>query len=333
MLAVAAGPSKAQPPCETQSPVLFGLQGWDSARFHTAVASYILRHGYGCTVQTVALEGARDSLDALAKGTIDVAMEVWVDNAVNAWVSLQHRGLIIDLGVNFADAVQGWYVPRYLIEGDSKRGIAARAPDLHSVFDLVRYKTVFADPATPNQGVFWNCAQTWACAAINTKKLSDYGLAVHFHNVIPQSGSELEEKIRARYEKGLPFLTYYWGPTWVLGSYDLVQLKEPSFDEARWFGFLVEDRLETATAYPNASIHKAGTFSLEVEAPNLSRFLQRYTFSTEALSDLLAYGHKHGLGMNELARHFLATDTGVWRRWMPEQRAGWVLDALEKGAP
>jgi ABC-type proline/glycine betaine transport system substrate-binding protein len=48
-------------------------------------------------------------------------------------------GLYQELGLNFGDNMQGLYVPRYVIEGDTERGIEAMAPDLKAVADLAKY--------------------------------------------------------------------------------------------------------------------------------------------------------------------------------------------------
>jgi len=45
-------------------------------------------------------------------------------------------GKVLDLGTNYADAVEAWYVPTYLIKGDPERGIEPMAPDLKSIDDL-----------------------------------------------------------------------------------------------------------------------------------------------------------------------------------------------------
>jgi glycine betaine/proline transport system substrate-binding protein len=51
----------------------------------------------------------------------------------------------------FDDAAQGFYVPRYLVEGDAERGIEPLAPDLRSVSDLPRYAELFRDPSSPTR--------------------------------------------------------------------------------------------------------------------------------------------------------------------------------------
>ena len=49
----------------------------------------------------------------------------------------------IELGANFPNSVQGFYVPTYMIKGDKERGIIASAPNLKSVDDVKKYWKLF----------------------------------------------------------------------------------------------------------------------------------------------------------------------------------------------
>mgnify|MGYP000576849343 CR=1 FL=1 len=71
-------------------------------------------------------------------------------------------GKLLNLGINFDDDKQGLYVPRYLIEGDAKRGIKALAPDLKTVKDLARYAHLFKDPEDPSKGRLYGAIPGWS---------------------------------------------------------------------------------------------------------------------------------------------------------------------------
>ena len=78
-------------------------------------------------------------------------MEVWEENIRDAWTSAKNKGEVKELGVTFKGARQGFYVPRYLIEGDAKRRIKPQAPNLKSVSDLPKYKELFLDKEERNK--------------------------------------------------------------------------------------------------------------------------------------------------------------------------------------
>lgn len=74
------GPAFAEEPeCDLDRPMVFAGLDWDSAQFHNEVARYILEEGYGC--RTDAIPGSTMSmLAAMARGDVDVTMEIWKAN-------------------------------------------------------------------------------------------------------------------------------------------------------------------------------------------------------------------------------------------------------------
>ena len=182
----------ADPTCEVDRAVRFAGLNWASNAFHVAVARYILKHGYGCASRTV--PGATLLLiNGLGRGDVDVFLELYKGNAPEAWRKIAARGRARTLsGALVPDATEGWYVPRYVVEGDRMRGIAAIAPDLKSVADLPRYRALFKDPREPKKGRFYNCMIGWRCEVMNSKKLEAYGLDKDYTNFRPGSASMAE---------------------------------------------------------------------------------------------------------------------------------------------
>ncbi|UCH08333.1 MAG: ABC transporter substrate-binding protein, partial [Deltaproteobacteria bacterium] len=86
--------------------------GWDSVQVHNRIAGFILENGYGFEVEY--MPGETIPLFAgLARGDIDINMEVWIANQREAYDKAIKAGQVIDLGSNFPDSWQGWLVPSY----------------------------------------------------------------------------------------------------------------------------------------------------------------------------------------------------------------------------
>ncbi len=324
---LAAAPALAAPPCELDRPVMFAGLDWDSARLHVAVARHILEHGYGCRTDSLPVTSL-PAVAGLVRGDLDVLMEVWKQNIPQAWAKGLAAGQVIELGVNFPDAVQGWFVPRYLVAGDASRGLEPRAPGLRSVTDLPRYKELFRDPEEPAKGRFYNCVPGWVCEGVNTKKLAAYGLEPHYTNFHPGTGGALTAAIVSAYKRGKPILTYYWGPTWVLGTYDLVQLAEPPYDAEIWEEFHRSERPRRATAYPPSEVVIGVHREFHAAAPELVKFLDRYQTTNELISRLLAIMIEERASEEEVTRRFLAAEEEVWSRWVPAEVAARVRASL-----
>jgi ABC-type proline/glycine betaine transport system substrate-binding protein len=267
---------------------------WDSNRFHTAVARFILEKGYGC--KTDAIPGSTiPILTALARGDVDIVMEIWRDQVTKPWTDAEKEGKVKAVGVNFPDAVQGWYVPRYVIAGDAARGLKPMAPDLRGVADLARYKTLF------------------------TRKLAAYGLTRDYTNFRLGSGAALDAAITSAYEQRKPILFYYWAPTPLAAKLDLVMLEEPAYNEADWVALreAADPAKAKGVAYPKVAVYVGANTKFLAAAPAIADFLAKYRTSERLVSDGLRYMQdKPGAKTADAAVEFLKRHKDAWRAWV-----------------
>ena len=101
-------------------PLVFVDWSWDSALVHNRIAGFVAEHGFGYEVDYLFADTV-PGIQGLRRGDIDVSMETWVDNIQEIWDEIIAEGTVVDLGSNFPNAPQGWYVPTYVIEGDPER--------------------------------------------------------------------------------------------------------------------------------------------------------------------------------------------------------------------
>ncbi|AEG16256.1 ABC-type glycine betaine transport, periplasmic subunit [Desulfofundulus kuznetsovii DSM 6115] len=313
-----AGADKAKEKPE----IVFGDFSWDSVQVHNRIAAFIIEHGYGYPVNFMFGETI-PILQGLERGDVDVSMEIWVDNIREAYQKALDSGAVKDLGTNFPDAPQGWYVPTYVIKGDPARGIKPMAPDLKSVSDLPRYWKLFKDPEQPNKGRFYNSPPGWVVTGINTQKLKAYGLDKYFNDFITGSDTALATSIVSAYEQGKPWLGYYWEPTWVMGKLDMTMLEEPPYSEKRW-------NTDRGCAFPACKVTIAINSKLEKVAPEVVKFLDNYQTTLEQTNKTLAYMHDHGVDAKAAAIWFLKQYPDHWKQWIPEDIAVRVSQALNE---
>ena len=299
--------------CELDRPVVFAGLDWGSNKLHVALAGRIIRDGYGCEVSSKPGTTIELQKEMLA-GNIDVMMEVWGSSLGGAWSEAIEMGEVVDAGVNFPDSRQGWYVPRYLVEGPD-----APAPGLKSVTDLPRYKQLFADPDKPGKGRFYNCVKGWLCEDINNRKLKAYGLDDDFNSITARSSASLAAAIVRASRLKKPVLAYYWEPTWMVGAYDLVMLEEPAYNKAVWKDLNENSSPRQAVAYPTVQIRKAIGGRFKRKAPKLARFLSRYHTSSRGISKALAFAQEvEGATPEDTVDFFLRERESVWSKWVPE---------------
>ncbi len=300
--------------------VVFGDAGWDSMKFHNAVAMYIAETAYD--LETSETSGSTAvTYGALKTGDIHVYMETWTDS-ITTYTDDVAAGTVTELGVNYADNIQGLYVPRYVIEGDAQRGIEALAPGLKTVEDLAKYSDIFTDPDDTSKGRVYGAISGWAVDEIMRKKIAFYGLDASYNYIDPGSDAALAAAIAGAYEKGEPIVAYYWEPAWITGKYDLVLLEDAPYQAELYPEGECECPSISLTVSVNPEFHK--------EYSEFCEFLSNYSTSSALTSAALAYINENDAEYNEAATWFLTEHDELLDQWLPADKAQLVRDALYK---
>ncbi|MDD3202473.1 MAG: glycine betaine ABC transporter substrate-binding protein [Pygmaiobacter massiliensis] len=305
-----------------QDTIVFADAGWDSSKFHNAVAGLIAESVYGYTwsettgSSTVLLEGMK-------KGEIDVFMEMWTDNIASYDEDIAN-GRIQEMGTNFDDNMQGFYVPRYVIEGDPERGIEPMAPELRNVADLANYASLFKDEEQPSKGRIYGAIPGWEIDNVMYKKYQHYGLDKNFVYFRPGSDASLSAAITSAYEKGEPIVAYYWEPTWLMGKYDFVLLQDAPYDPV---GFA-----EGKTACPAVNVTISTSNAFAEKNPEFCQFLSKYRTSSALTSEALAYMQDTGANYVDTAKWFLGEHPELLDQWLAPDDVSKVEAAINGNA-
>ncbi len=294
--------------------------GWDSIRFHNDVAKIILEKGYGYKTE-VKMGSTPVCFTGVSMGDIDIYMETWSDN-IGKYSETIESGDVLELGVNFGDNRQGYYVPTYLIKGDPERGIEALAPDLKSVEDLPEYWELFRDPEDKTKGRIYGAIPGWAADEIIADKMDSYNLSDTYNLFRPGSDTALSSSIVKAMEEGTPWVGYYWEPTWIMGKYDMTFIEEPAFSKEKWGdGYKCE--------FPPCRVTICVSKEMPEKAPEVCEFLKKYKTSSALTSRALAYMQDNNVGTEEVAIWFLKNNKDMWSQWVTEDVAQKVEEALK----
>ncbi|MGB3368054.1 MAG: glycine betaine ABC transporter substrate-binding protein [Acidaminobacteraceae bacterium] len=301
--------------------LIFADGSWDSIRLHNVIAGYILENAYGYEIEM--MPGSSPNLIAgQAAGDVNVFMENWPDNFQGYQPAID-EGSIVEVGLNFDDNAQGFYVPRYLIEGDEARGIKALAPDLKTVEDLKKYAALFPDEEDPGRSAIINAPPTWGISEVMEKKFENYNFGEQFNLISSGSDSGLSASLSSAYEKGDPWVGYYWEPTWISGKYDIVLLEETPYTDELW-----------ADGYNSAIKAVRCTITVDKATkenhPEVVEFLSKYKTSSALVSEMLAYMMNNDVDIDQTAEWFLKEKQDVWKDWLPADKFEQILTSLEK---
>ena len=120
----------------------------------------------------------------------------------------------------------------------------------------------------------------------------------------------------------LPWVGYYWEPTWVTGKYDIVLLEEAPYTDELW-------------ADGNKCAFKAVDCTITVDKvfyenhPEVVEFLSKYKTTSALVSETLAYMMNNETDLEETAQWFLKEKQEVWKQWVSEEKFNLVLSTLE----
>lgn len=300
--------------------VVFADAGWDSIQIHNAVAGYILEKGFGFEWSQVTGSTAI-TYQALVDGEIDVYMEVWTDN-IAPYYDDKAAGSFDEYGINYDDNNQGFYVPRYVIEGDASRGIAASAPDLKTVADLKKYPHLFKDDENPSMGRVYGGIPGWAVDTILLNKFNFYNMDENFVYFRPGSDAALASVLTAAYEKGEAIVGYYWEPTWLLAKYDFVLLEDAPYNASTFEN--------GETAFPAVKVTVAGRKGFKDDYPDAAAFLSKYKTSSALNSSMLLHMQETKDDAMKTAVWFLKENPELLASWLEADELAKVTAALEK---
>jgi len=296
----------------------FADAGWDSNKFHNAVAMFIVQNGMAYKVEE--MSGTSTLVhQALKNNEVDIHMEEWTDN-LTMYKDDVAQGAVLELSLNYGDNAQGLYVPRYVIEGDEKRNIKPLAPGLKTVEDLKKYKDVFADPEAKGKGRIYGAIPGWEVDTILYNKFMRYGFDKDFAYFRPGSDAALAAVFSTAYEKGEPIVGYYWEPAWLTGKYDLVKLQDTPYNKETFKAGIGD--------FPAVPVTIAVSKKLPEKAPDVVEFLKKYKTSSALTAQALAYMADNKASYEATAKWFLKNNEALWTTWVTAEQAEKVKKAL-----
>ena len=200
---------------EPKETIVFADLNWGTAQIQSAIAQYIVHHGYGYPVAGK-FGGTIPLFQDLLRGDIQVTMEIWLPNQNDVWLPALDAGQVIPVGNSLDEQWQSAFViPTYVAEAN---------PGLVTVQDLRDHLDVFPDKED-GKVILWTCPGDWACGRVNAEQVEAYGLDDILLLKAAQGGA-LGASLRGAYEKNEPWLGYYWGPTLVSAELELTRLEE-----------------------------------------------------------------------------------------------------------
>lgn len=323
-----------QATCNGGHPVKLADQTWESATFTMHVIKALLEAAYGCKTEVVpGTPAATES--ALAQDDLQIIAEIWSGRSPIIEKTIKAGNARVVGDTLQGGAQQGWYVPDYVVHGDSARGIEAMAPDLKSWRDLPRYKHLFRDPEDPSKGRFLNCPSGWVCEKTNSRLLGIHGLNDDYTNFRAGTGAALDSAISAAYDRGAPILFYYWQPAGLMAKYKFAKVEQDAFNRQCWDTIVSGEGELCSSDFLAAHLGVGVSTPFAQANPGIIAFLERLSFQPSLLNRMiLDMTESHAEGQ-DMAVRFLRAHPEIWHAWLPADasaRADAALNLTQSAA-
>ena len=264
---------------------------------------------WGHKVKRITMPGGPAVMEGVRSGDLHYRCETWpsYSTAKDKYISkFGGDGSVEYLGPAGIIGQSGYYVPRYVIEGDAKRNIEASAPDLRTWEDLNNYKKTFATLETGDKGRLIACpVAAWQCK--DAERIA--GLKLEYHPV--ELGSEVAHwtEMRTAYKRGEPFIAYAWEPHWIHAALDLVEIKLPDHSPEAW---PVSDWPEDITFnYANPELRKTH--------PRVVKLIENLNLTNEQQAEMILEVDVNKKRVDDVVREWMKNNEAIWKKWVPAE--------------
>ena len=280
---------------------------WTGGLVTERTIQYVLAKELGYQFKQVTIATGPGLWEAIRAGDIDFNSETWPSyNPIKSEYLAEYGGdgslkIIAETGIIGAS---GYWTPRYVIEGDASRGIEAVAPNLKTVQDLNQYKDAFKSLESGDRGNLIGCpVVAWGCE--DQARLDMLG--VDFQAQILGSDTAHFAELVAKHKRGEPFVAYAWTPHWIFAALDLVEVKLPDYDEAKW----------PATNWPKDITFKFGNPEFINDHSDAVKILQKHRLTNDQQAVMIYEIDVNKRDPAEVVAEWMEANESIWRTWLP----------------
>lgn len=286
--------------------VIIAEQSWAGSAAICQVMKYVLETKLDIPAKVTQLNGAATWV-GMDKGDVDIFSDIW-DAAEAAGIEKYTKEKkSSELVLSYADAPQGWYIPRYVAE---EHGIK-------TIEDLKGKEKIF-DIDSDGKGDLWGGPTSWKMAEMTTIRINSYGL--DFDNLGVEQWAWLAT-LKAAIAKKKPVIFYYWEPEWLFTVYDLVKIEEPAYEDAKW-NYIQKDleKSKITCEIKPTNVWVGISKKMEKRNPKAYTFFKNWSIPIEEVNELIAM-------MADLPENPKMSGEDAAKKWVagnPEIVNGWL---------
>jgi glycine betaine/proline transport system substrate-binding protein len=256
--------------------LVIAMPNWPSGQGTANVLKLAIKKEFGLDADVREM-GTLIAFAGLNTGEVDIHPEVWLpnlDNLVDKYVKKAGTVALSPVGV------PAW-------QGICANRMAADKYGIKDIADLSDpKKTAALDTDGDGKGEMWIGAQTWSSTPIEQVRANSYGYARDL-TLLEAPEDVGMAAVDVAEATGRPIVFACYAPHYVFQLHDIVRLKEPAHDPAKWKIILPsEDPLwfsksSAPVAWDTARYYIAYAASLKKTHPDLAAFLDRVEMKPE----------------------------------------------------
>lgn len=306
------------------SPVIASMS-WQSAELLSNVDKFILDNGFGCSAEIIVGDTAPTITSMVERGQPDIAPEASIELSPDLYERGIAEGRIIGIGQPLAEGgLQGWYIPKYIVEAN---------PEIKTIFDALKRPDLFPDPEDPSKGGIHGGAEGWGAVTISGQYFKAYEAEKAGFRIVPTGSAAAHDGtiIRA-FEKKQGWLGYYFEPTSLLATHEMVKLSAGvPHDAAEWKR--CNGNAECSDPKPNEwpVDHRVTLVSkkfADATQPEVLDYLGKRAWTNAVVGAAMAWMTENQADGADGAVHFLKENKDLWKTWVSPEVAAKVEAAL-----
>lgn len=305
--------------------VTIASMNWQSAEVLAALDQFILNNGYGCEAEIISGDTVPTITSMVERGAPDIAPEGWIDLVPELINQGLEEGRLVGAAKAISDgAIQGWWVPQYLVDAN---------PEITTIQDVLAHPELFPDPEDSSHGAVYNGPQGWGGTVITTQLFKAYDFeGAGFRLVDTGSAAGLDGSIARAYEREDGWVGYYWSPTALLGRYAMVKLGHGvplDMDEWTRCTSNADCTDPVPNDWPVDTVQTMVTSSFAERAGDeVMDYLNTRSWDNATVNALMAWMTDNQATGEDGARYFLENNEDLWTQWVTPEAADKVRAAL-----
>ncbi|MBZ9813850.1 ABC transporter substrate-binding protein [Mesorhizobium sp. CA7] len=294
LVALGANSARAAEMGAKDEPIKIVMAEWTGQHVTTRIAGKLLEHmGYKVEYVTA---GGYPQFTGLADGTLDVTLEIWMNNVGDIFPIVLKEGKVEDIGQLGLETKEGWVYPKYMTD------VCPGLPDWTALTKPGCVQALTTPDTFPNGRVL-DYPADWGSRSGQIIKDNNLPLTTVPGGSEGAMVAELEAALAAK----KPLLMMFWAPHYVFAEADMGWVKLPPCKSQ-----------DNDHCINPPEVHKVVWSGFKNKWPAAYEFLKAFREKAEVQQQMILAIDKKGQSIDAVVDSWIDHNKDVWQPWVRE---------------